>query len=513
MAFLIALSSLCLLSAAYFVFRRFTRISLASVPGPPSQSFLYGNLPELLKGQAGEIDFKWQAMYGDIVRIRAPLGEDRLLVSDPKALQYIYQTSGYRFIKPPGRKEIGRLITGPGILFAEGDDHRRHRKVLLPGFGGPEAKFYVPVFFTYASKMASKWKELISTSDNQSVVLDMPSWTSRAALDAIGEAAFDYQFGALDNSANPLTIAYTNLFFDTFAVQTDNSTLSLALMEWVPKWLVRFLVQRAPFERLRHARMTNELSVKANVSENPKTRLNDDELLAQMNTIILAGHETTANTLSWTFLELSKRPEVQERLRAEIREKERIVFDRGDTEFTVQDLDNMPYLTAIVKEVLRFHPIAYNTARVAPRDDVLPLSKPVTLTTGKVVQEVAVPRGTFIFASVAGYNRNKDIWGEDAHVFNPERWFRGSMNKEVPVGVYGNLFSFVGGLRSCIGWRFAVLELHAFLVEAINNFEFSMTTEAERIRREACTVMTPTVEGAVEKGAQLPLRVAIASRE
>ncbi|KAG7442653.1 cytochrome P450 [Guyanagaster necrorhizus] len=540
MAFLVALWSLFLLSTVYLVYKRLTRISLANIPGPQSKSFLYGNLLELLRGQASDVDFKWQAMYGDIIRVQGHLGEDRLLVLDPKALQYIYHTSGYRFIKPPGRKALGRLMTGPGILFAEGDDHKRHRKVLLPGFGGPEAKFYVPVFFKYANKMASKWKELISTSDNQSVILDIPSWVSRATLDAIGEAAFDYQFGALDDSTNPLTTAYTNLLFDTFTIQTDNSSLLLHMMERIPQRLLRYLAENAPVQRLKHVRMTNELStqvakkllnekkralvtgessrdimsllVKANVSENPKTQLDDEELLAQMNTIILAGHETTANAFSWTLLELSKRPEVQERLRAEIRAKERLIFDRGDTEFTVQDLDSMAYLTAVVKEVLRFHPVVYNIARVAARDDVLPLSKPVTLTTGKVVQEVPIPKGTFILASVAGYNKNKEIWGEDAHAFNPERWFRKNTNKEVSIGVYGNLFSFAGGSMSCIGWRFAVLELHAFLIEVINNFEFSMTTEAERVRREACSVMTPTVEGEVEKGSQLPLRVAIASR-
>ncbi|KAG7442657.1 cytochrome P450, partial [Guyanagaster necrorhizus] len=208
------------------------------------------------------MDFKWQEQYGDIVRVRAALGEDRLLVSDPKALQYIYQTSGYRFIKSPGRKELGRLMTGIGIFFAEGEDHKRHRKVLLPGFGGPEAKFYVPVFFTHAGRMTSKWREMISTTDEQSVVIDIPSWTSRATLDAIGEvlAAFDYQFGALDGSAKPLTVAYTNMLFDTFAVATDNSTLSLCLMEWLPIWLVRLFVEKAPIKRLKHARMVRDLT-------------------------------------------------------------------------------------------------------------------------------------------------------------------------------------------------------------------------------------------------------------
>jgi cytochrome P450 len=162
--------------------------------------------------------------------------------------------------------------------------------------------------------------------------------------------------------------------------------------------------------------------------------------------------------------------------------------------------------------VLRFHPIVYNLARTAAQDDILPLSKLVTLTTGKTVQEIAIPKGTFIIASIAGYNRNKSVWGENAHVFDPARWIRGSASKDVPIGVYGNLFSFSGGLRSCIGWRFAVLELHAFITEVVNNFEFSLTKESERIRREACGIMVPTVEGEMEKGSQLPLRVAVASR-
>ncbi|KAK0475532.1 cytochrome P450 [Armillaria novae-zelandiae] len=541
MASLPALLSICLFSAVYFVYKRLRRISIADVPGPHWKSWAYGNLPELLRGEAGEMDFKWQSQYGDVVRIRAPLGEDRLLVSDPKALQYIYQTSGYKFIKPPGRKELSRLAVGTGIFVVEGDDHKRHRKALLPGFGGPEAKFYVPVFLTHAGKMTSKWKELISTSDEQSVVIDIPSWTSRATLDAIGEAAFDYQFGALDESAKPLTIAYTNMLFDTFAEATDSSTLSLCLMEWLPKWVVRFIVEKAPIKRLEHARMTRGLTdevakqllnekyealaadkskrdimsllVTANVSENPKLRLSPEELLAQMNSIMFAGHETTANTLSWAFLELAKHREVQDRLRAEIRKKERVVFGRGDAEFSVQDFDAMPYLTAVVKEVLRFHPIVYNNTRVAAQDHILPLSRPVTLTTGKVVQEIAIPKGTSIITSIAGYNRNKGVWGEDAHVFDPARWLRGDMNKQVSVGVYGNLFSFSGGIRSCTGWRFAVLELHAFIAEVVNNFEFLLTQESEQIRREACIIMTPTVKGEVGKGSQLPLRVVVASRD
>ncbi|KAK0228974.1 cytochrome P450 [Armillaria fumosa] len=521
MALLLTLSSVCLLSAVHLVYKRLKHISIANVPGPQWKSWLYGtNLPELLKGEVGEFflwfhaEFKWQDQYGDIVRVRTPLGEDRLLVSDPKALQYIYQTSGYGFIKPPGRKELRRLINGTGILYVEGDDHKRQRKVLLPGFGVPEARFYVPVFFTYAGKMVSKWKELVSATEEHSVVIDIPSWTSRATLDAIGEAAFDYQFGALDDSAKPLADAYTNMLSLLTVAPCHGLSDSLLrkhqasdLTRQVAKQLLNEKYEALAAEKPKRDIMS--LLVKANVSENRKTQLNEEEILGQIvtsNIILFAGHETTANTLSWTFLELARHPEVQDRLRAEIREKERLIFARGDIEFSVQDLDSMPYLTAVVKEVLRVNPIVHTIARAAAQDDVLPLSKPMTLTTGKTVQEIAIPKGTFIIASVAGYNRNKSVWGEDAHVFDPARWLRGSASKEVPVDVY--LFTFAGGLRSCIGWRFAVLELQSLITEVVNNFE-----ESEQIPREACGIMVPTAEGEIEKGSQLPLRVALTSRD
>ena len=67
--------------------------------------------------------------------------------------------------------------------------------------------------------------------------------------------------------------------------------------------------------------------------------------------------------------------------------------------------------------------------------------------------------------------------------------------------------------RSCIGWKFALMELQVFAVELVGNFEFSLTPESQKIRREAALVMVPTVEGQLEKGAQLPLRVKIASRD
>ncbi|KAJ7125406.1 cytochrome P450 [Mycena epipterygia] len=527
-------------TCCYAIYRRVTRISVAGIPGPEPSSWLLGNMPELSGGQVGEAEFKWQERYGGVVKIKAPLGEDRLLVTDPKALQYIYQTSGYRFHKQPERIELTRLIRG--ILWADGNDHKRHRKVMLPGFGTPEAKALLPLFFSYAAQIGTKWKDIIGATADQSAVLDVTAWASRATLDAIGEAAFDYRFGAMENADNVVGAAYSNLFMDTFGSPSNASLLALSLLQYVPRCIREFLVDNVPSAGLHHVRYTAQVTtsvarelvasksaallqgkgsrdimsllVKANASENEKTKLNEDELLSQMRTLIMAGHETTANSFSWAVLELARQPKIQSRLRSEIRRMERAVQARGSYEFTTNDIESMPYLSAVVKEVLRFHPVSFNNFRQSATDDVLPLFRPITLRSGEVITELPVPKGMKVMISIAAYNRNKDVFGHDAHTFNPERWLDGSMRKpDVPVGVYGNLLTFAGGLRTCIGWRFAVLELQAFLIELLSNFEFALTPEAMRIRREACIVMVPTVEGQREKGTQLPLKVTVATRE
>ncbi|KAJ7188982.1 cytochrome P450 [Mycena filopes] len=530
------------LVCCYTTYRRFTRISVADVPGPEPSSWLLGNMPQLFGGQVGEAEFKWQEIYGGVVRIRASFGEDRLLVTDPKALQYIYQTSGYRFHKQSERIELTRLIGGRGILWADGDDHKRHRKVMLPGFSSSEARALLPLFFSKAAQIGAKWKDIIGATAEQSAVLNITGWASRATLDAIGEAAFDYRFGAMENANNVVGAAYSNVLMNTFGSPSDASLLALSMLQYVPRCARELLVDHVPSAGLKHIRYTAQVTttvarelvasksaallqgkgsrdimsllVKANASENEKTKLNEDELLSQMRTIILAGHETTANSFSWAVLELARQPKIQSRLRSEIRSMERNIHARGSYEFTPADIESMPYLVAVVKEVLRFHPVSFNNFRQSATDDVLPLFRPITLRSGEVITELPVPKGMKVIISIAAYNRNKDVFGHDAHIFNPERWLDGSMHKpEAPVGAYANLLTFAGGLRTCIGWRFAVLELQAFLIELVGEFEFSLTPEAMRIRREACIVMAPTVAGQREKGIQLPLRVSVASRE
>ncbi|KAG5338977.1 hypothetical protein C0989_005438 [Termitomyces sp. Mn162] len=260
--------------------------------------------------------------------------------------------------------------------------------------------------------------------------------------------AFDYRFQTLENGKNELGRAFGGLLF----------------IGYVPRSIREWLGDHLPNKRLNHARYTAKLSaqtakqlyaqksegrghgkdimsllMKANANEDEKLRLSDEEMLGFMRVVILAGHDTTSNTFSWMCLELSRHPDVQTKLRAEIRQMQRNLESRGQT-YTQLDLDSMPYLNAVLKETLRYHPAAINTFRIAGRDDVLPLSKPITTSTGEAITELPIPKGLRLIASINGYNRNKEIFGDDAHMFNPERWLNSSIKPSTSVGVVGNLW-------------------------------------------------------------------------
>ncbi|KAG7093722.1 hypothetical protein E1B28_007374 [Marasmius oreades] len=433
-------------------------------------------------------------------------------------------------------RQYSQLLTGPSLLYVEGDDHKRHRKIMTPAFGGSQLKALVPVFFEAAASITKKWKDILSVSEDQSEVLNVPTWASRATFDALGHGAFGYDFGAIENQDSDLSRAYKNLLTDMYAAPTDGMIIENALYEYLPLKVVSWMLEYTPNAKIARGRTTRDMAtdvarrmilaksedlaelegnkdlisllVKANMLETARNRLSEKELVAQILILFLGGLESTANSLSWTLLELCRQPEIQTKLRQEIHAKERELAREGRTEFTAEDFDNLPYLIAVVKESLRYHPVLIHILKMAMENDCIPLSQPIKTEDGKQIDQIPVRKGQKVFVSVPAFNRSKVIFGEDAHVFKPERWLdKSKANKGPSIGMYANLLTFSTGVQSCLGWRFAVLELQAFLVELISNFEFTLTPECENIRKEYSRVVVPTLEGELSKGAQCPLRV------
>ncbi|KAH9173542.1 cytochrome P450 [Lactarius sanguifluus] len=247
--------------------------------------------------------------------------------------------------------------------------------------------------------------------------------------------------------------------------------------------------------------------LRANGSSNPKNKMADNEMIDQIATFISAGNETSAKSLTWYFYAIAKHPEAQVRIREEIA----LVRARtaGD-EFTIADLDSMAYTLATLKESMRLDPILWYAARIASRDDILPLAFPITTKSGKQITSIPIQKGTPIDISPAVYNRLPDVWGSDANEWNPERFLdplRGFKEASSNIGVFGSLMSFSTGTRGCIGWQFAVLEMQIIILALLENFEFSLPPQNEKtkIYRRPSHVMLPMREG--QKGTWMGLHI------
>ncbi|EGN99109.1 hypothetical protein SERLA73DRAFT_181928 [Serpula lacrymans var. lacrymans S7.3] len=528
----LSLLVLLAVTARYRVRRR----SIKDIRGPASPSRLLGNEMQIrYQEQIGDLEFQWARQYGPTWRTQGCFGEDVLWTADPKTLQYIFHTSGYRFPKTKMLEQSAKNIMGRGIVAVQGEVHQRQRKIMTPAFSAGQLRTFLPNFRQSASRLSRKWKDQIESSPSpDSAIINIPQMMARMTLDVIGEVAFDYRFGALDDQENELAVVFKNLFLDSVLHPPVWDVLFKATWSYIPNSILHYVrhIPTREYSRFKDFLDTSfrigkglvdqkasgtekgskdimSILVQSNIAEDAKKRINEDEMLSQIATLLLAGHETTANTLVWTLYELARHPEDQQKVREEIAAVRKEVEARGDEDFVPSDFDSMPFMNAVLKESLRLHPIVAALFREAAGEDVLPLSEPLETVSGKMIDQIPISKGQTINVSVCAYNRLPSVWGEDADSWNPNRFLNSDKEGRTSVGVFANLMTFSAGIRACIGWRFALLELQAVLSELVETFVFQYPEEMEIIRLNA-GIMAPIMKGKLEAGIQLPLQVSLA---
>jgi len=249
-----------------------------------------------------------------------------------------------------------------------------------------------------------------------------------------------------------------------------------------------------------HGRDLLSLLLKANMAADEHQRISDDDVLAQVPTFIVAGHETTSVATTWCLFALTQAPDVQRKLREEL-----LTLDTDTPD--MDELNSLQYLDMVVKETMRVHAPVPDTIRVAARDDVIPLGTPIVDTRGEMLHSVKIEKGQTFLVPILAINRSKALWGEDAAKFRPERWEKVPESVVGIPGVWSHLMSFLGGPRACIGYRFSLVEMKALIFTLVRAFEFELAVAPEDITTRALVVQRPVVKSEKEKGAQLPLLV------
>ena len=180
----------------------------------------------------------------------------------------------------------------------------------------------------------------------------------------------------------------------------------------------------------------------------------DEELVNQLMTFLAAGHETTASALTWTIYLLCKYPDVQVRLREEI-------LSLNTDKEAMPELDDLPFLAAVINETLRLFPPVSLTVRECVKD---------TVVAGELI-----PKGTAVMLPPWAVNAAIDSWGEDALEFVPERWLEGSIGHESRSNF--SFMTFLHGPRSCIGERFARAELAYLVIAWVTAFDTQLADQ------------------------------------
>jgi cytochrome P450 len=297
---------------------------------------------------------------------------------------------------------------------------------------------------------------------------------NRPALDIIGVAGLGQDFNAIDEPDNELNATYRKVF------QPSKQQQIMALLGFfLPQWFLRALPVAHNNNVLEATKTIKKvcrqlIRQKQEKLDNKEKRVDvdilsvalesggfsEEELVNQMMTFLVAGHETTATAMTWAMWLLCKYPEAQTRLREEIRANLPSIGDDSST-MTSEDLDKLPYLHAVCNETLRVYAPVPGTLREAAKDTT--------------ILNHHVPAGTKILLSVWAVNTSLALWGADAADFKPERWLGpGKTNSSGGATSNYAFLTFLHGPRSCIGQAFAKAEFACLLAAVVGRFEWEL---------------------------------------
>jgi cytochrome P450 len=368
---------------------------------------------------------------GDLARLRLGPTTAHLVGGDPGLVRQVLQEGHREWAKPmAGRVALARIL-GHGLLVSEGAFWLRQRRLAQPAFHPARLARFGAHMVAAAAATERRW----AASADRGEPFDVAKDIMRLTLRIVQETLLGAQTPA---DADDVGRAVTGVLRETRRRMRD----LLVEPTWVPSRRNRAFedhlatLDRAVGRMIAERRRTGGggedlLGTFLDAVDEDGGRMNDRQLRDEVMTMFLAGHETTANALAWTFELLGRHPDVQRRLRAHLREV------LGDRAATVEDVPRLGRVRMVLSEAMRLYPPAWVTARMPRRDTEL--------------GGFFIPAGSRVFVSPYVVHRHPDLW-ENPEGFDPERFADPAALDRFAY------FPFGGGPRLCIGHRFAMME-------------------------------------------------------
>ncbi|KAG1879867.1 cytochrome P450 [Suillus subluteus] len=572
-----------LLVALWKFFGELLRKPTIDLNGPKKDHWLTGNFSKMFKGGI-DYCVELAEKYGGAVRLFGPFQTGEVIfLSDPLALYHVVVKDQHIFEEPDMFIATNKAMFGEGLIATVGEQHRKQRKQFNPVFSTSNTRELLPTLRPIARKLTSILVAKLP-DDGSYKEVDILPWLSRSALDSVCQAILGYPSNTLEATENdeysealrmigPLISRFiyfrpsVALVMRNFSPYWRTKLLDWITAPWIPTEIMKDvremrrvveIMDRGSKKAFAEKKATLETSdtssssqgknmmdimLKVNSASSSSERLADTELLGQMNVMVFAGLDTTTSALSRCVYLLAKNPLAQARLRSEIRDGR-----QDDSSLLSYDvLINLPFLDGVVRETLRLYPPFPHMARNVNKATTLPLQFPVRSSSEAELSSIVILENTVIVISILAANRNRTIWGDDANKWKPERWLSSPGRKDEPgtdgtfdgvearssepalgvkdgvkyPGVYSNMMTFLGGSRSCIGFKFAEMEIKEILAALILRLHFSLPTDPDanghikEIEWKLKAFHTPVVKSPAGDGVtpQVPLNVRMVREE
>ncbi|MEO8430230.1 MAG: cytochrome P450 [Acidobacteriota bacterium] len=414
----------------------------ARPPGPPGR-FLVGSLPDFARDVLGFLT-SCAREHGDFVRFRLP-GNEVFLVHDPRDIEAVLLTQRANFVKHSFFWKHVTAIFGNGLLTSEGDFWLKQRRLAAPAFHPDRIAGYGDVMAAFADRLAGGWRDGEVRDIHRDMMRVTMQIVSKTLFDVEVEEEVDEIGRSFDVIIREIAKRFRRPIRIPDAIPIPGNVRYNRGVARLDRLIARVLAER----RDRPGDRGDLLSMLREARDDEGQPMSDRQLRDELVTIFLAGHETTAISLSWTLFLLARNPEAEERLAAEIREV------AGSRLPTAADLPRLRFAEAVVKESLRLYPPAYVIGREAREDCV--------------VGGYEIPARATVYMSPWVLHRDPR-WFDDPEAFRPDRWLDGSAAR-LPKYVY---IPFGGGPRICVGERFAMMEGILVLVTLLRKFRLEM---------------------------------------
>ncbi len=399
----------------------------------------------------------------DLAVAKTIVGRTVLVASHPDLVKEVLTGQARSLRKGLGLQRT-RFVLGNGLLTSEGEFHLRQRRLAQPAFHRERIARYADVMVARTLAMVAGW------SDGQR--LDIARAMHHLTLDIVGRTLFDVD---LQGKAAVMGKALTEVLgsFSIWLILLGDRMYDWPLPSMRRARRALPVLDAAIYEIIAEHRRDGRdrgdllsMLMSARDEEGDGSGMSDQQLRDEVMTLVLAGHETTANALAWTWWFLAQHPEVDARLAAEVRAV------CGDRPPTMADLPQLPYARAVFSEAMRLRPPAYATSRE--------VVAPITL------GGQTVPVGAQVIVSPWVTQRDPRWW-DDPLRFDPDRWLSPRSEPRHKQAY----FPFGGGTRLCIGEQFAWTEGILLIATLARDWRFSLGVPADAIRPEAAVTLRP----------------------